>query len=344
MDEWRQYPAFPSAYPPTPLAKQTQIIAATVVSASAALHPPIPEESTQQGFHQSLLPPHNDLNPSYAGDLSDDTNIHGVQLEENEQITISVMDVDGLDEPMDRADEYESEDEFNITLRTPDPPLRILTSLEPPSSLSNDVSPLSLPSRSSALTTADDRSSLRTPSTALSTSSDARDLPPTMTGHKRTLQSSAINARARTSRTTLRGTSMKVARSARSPTKRVVTQKRKPLSHQNVASRKLEELGSPEPENEASSITTTTASHDNDELTSKRRRVALSPPKAVQVTLPVRRRVARATSPTTKIARVPAAQRPSTLRSTTRLETKSNVKLVTLSSREGSAVTGVSDA
>ncbi|KAF5364182.1 hypothetical protein D9756_000331 [Leucocoprinus leucothites] len=308
-DEWREYPAFPSAYPPTPLVKQTQITAATVVSASTSLYPPISEEPAQQGFRQSLLPPHDDSNPSHAGGKSDETNIDGVQPEESEQITIAVMNVDGddsIDEHMnDDADEFESEDEFNITLRTPDTSLRILTSLDP-RPLSSEISPLSLPSIS-ALTTADGESSLYTPSTESSNSEGASVSRSTLAGHKRALQptSTLTNVRVRNSLVMARGTN-RVARGARSPVKRpVVSQRRPPRPKQGAPTRTIEQLDSPEPENEPPLA----APPEGEELASKRRRVSLSPPTAVQVTGPARRRVVRPISTFPKTTRVAPTQK-----------------------------------
>lgn len=331
-DEWRQYPAFPSAYPPTPLAKHTEVVAAATVISKATLYPPIAEELAQQDFRQSLLPPHSNSNPNCAGDLSDDHNIDGVQPAESKEITISVMEVDDYDESMAGEDEYESEDEFNITLRTPDP-LRILTSLEPPIGMGDDVSPLSLPSRS-ALSTSDNASSLRTPSAESTFSSDVPVDHLMPSGRKRSRQptTSSADNRLRVSRITNRGTTVKVARSTRSPVKRVVIQRHPQRALQNGAPRPVDKLRSTESEMEPSF--NSTASHDNEQLALKRRRVSLLPPKAVQVTQPVRRRVTvtRQTSPPKKVTRVVATHgKPSP-----RPRTKTNEKLADLSSREGS--------
>ncbi|KAH9482193.1 hypothetical protein JR316_0004288 [Psilocybe cubensis] len=176
-EEWRQYPAFPSAYPPTPLAT-TSALATISVAAPLNLHPTIAEE-TQQDFRQSLLPPREPLNPNHAGDLSDRHSIYG----------ITSPDVDDADDSMSTDDEdgYEDEDEFNITLRTPLPPFGSLRSQIQPRrlvSLPSTSSALSVPSRSSALTTADNGSSL-----PLGTSSDSSapkpSLSPSVIGKKR---------------------------------------------------------------------------------------------------------------------------------------------------------------
>ncbi|PPQ94796.1 hypothetical protein CVT25_007433 [Psilocybe cyanescens] len=175
-EEWRQYPAFPSAYPPTPL------VATSTLATGAGplnLHPTIAEE-TQQDFPQSLLPPREPLNPNHAGDLSDRHNIFGIT---------SSPDVDDADDSMSTDDEdgYEDEDEFNITLRTPLPPFGSLRSQIQPRrlvSLTSTSSAVSVPSRSSALTTADNGSAL-----PLGTSSDSSapkpSLSPSVIGKKR---------------------------------------------------------------------------------------------------------------------------------------------------------------
>lgn len=335
VDDWRQYPAFPSAYPPTPLVKQTQIAAAAVVSASNSVCPSISEESSQQDFRQSLLPQHNIPNPSYVGDKSDEIDTQGVQT--HEEITISVMDVDGKgvpDESIDQldeedADEFESEDEFNITLRTPEAPLRILTSPVPLRPLSREISPLSLPSiGSGVLTTADGGSSLYTPSTESTDSSEPPVPPPKPAGDKPALRPTppVANVRVRNSRAMA-----KVARSTRPPVNRaVVSQRRPPRPKQSAAGRTHEQLGFYEPENEPPRSTL-----DGGELTAKRRRVSLSPPVAATVSEPIRRRVARPTSTSAKFTRAVPVQKPASLRPSTR-QLKTNVKLLTISSPESS--------
>ncbi|KAF8806133.1 hypothetical protein BYT27DRAFT_7257549 [Phlegmacium glaucopus] len=96
LDEWRQYPPFPSTYPPTPLVT-SRLAAASIVRSSttvgawvSAIYPPIEEERSQQDFPKSLLPPREPLNSSHAGDLSDQSFTLGIPP-------------------------YEDEDEFNMT-------------------------------------------------------------------------------------------------------------------------------------------------------------------------------------------------------------------------------------
>jgi len=162
-EEWRKYPPLPSAYPPTPITKTSKLV--TVLS---SLDPLIEGEVSQQDFHKSLLPPREPLNPSPAGGLSDYHNTFGISpLLSDER--------EDADDSMSASD-YEEEDEFNITLRTPLRPLGSLRSRIQPrrlASLASGSSAVSAPSRSSALTTIDHGSSLRT-----NTSSDSSDSAP----------------------------------------------------------------------------------------------------------------------------------------------------------------------
>ena len=163
-EEWSKYPPLPSAYPPTPITKTSRL-----VTVSSSLDPLIEGDISQQDFRKSLLPPREPLNPSPAGDLSDyHNNTFGISpLLSDER--------EDADDSMSTSD-YEEEDEFNITLRTPLRPLGSLRSRIQPRrlvALASGSSALSIPSRSSALTTIDHGSSLRT-----STSSDSSNSPP----------------------------------------------------------------------------------------------------------------------------------------------------------------------
>lgn len=117
VDEWRQYPPFPSAYPSTP------IVTASSRLPNNPIRPPqrpldtvlteMSEDEPQQDFRESLLLPRKPLNPSYVG-LSDDYFTHpGVQID---RLVDDEMAVD-----IDSIIDDEEEDEFNITLRTPLP-------------------------------------------------------------------------------------------------------------------------------------------------------------------------------------------------------------------------------
>ncbi|PPQ69893.1 hypothetical protein CVT26_014156 [Gymnopilus dilepis] len=167
-EEWRQYPPFPSAYPPTPLATTSRL---TVKSTLVSIQPQIEEEKVpEEDFHKSLLPPREPLNPSHAGDLSDRRKLLGIPLS---------PEPDDNDDSMS-ADDYEDEDDFDITLRTPLLPMGSLRSQIPPRrlvSLKSASSAMSLPSRSSALTTADNDSAMPVDSSSLSDSSSSLSAP-----------------------------------------------------------------------------------------------------------------------------------------------------------------------
>ncbi|KAF4619196.1 hypothetical protein D9613_004800 [Agrocybe pediades] len=174
FEEWRQYPAFPSAYPPTPVAPTSRLVnAPNLVSPST--YPPIDEDNeesnnNQQDFVGSLLPPREPLNPNHARDLSDKHNILGITS------TSSPSEVEDADDSMSASDdEYEDEDDFNITLRTPLRPMGSFKSqipaqrLLPITTTLSASSSITIPSRSSALTTAvDDKSAA-----PIATSSDS---------------------------------------------------------------------------------------------------------------------------------------------------------------------------
>jgi hypothetical protein len=326
-DDWRQYPAFPSAYPPTPLIKQGQV--KITKSAATCLYPDITEEPTTQDFRSSLLLPHDESGSNHAGGLSDENSSHGAQ---KEHITISISnadDSDVSDELMDLEDdqeyESESEDEFNVTLRTPDPPIRILTHLGTTGAFSKELSPLSFPA--SPLTTTDNRSSLRAPSMETSPPEDAT-IPPTLAGQKRTFQPSTSNMRSRTPRVVTRGTSVKIARSARSPVKRGAVAPRRPTRPPQMSPPPSEITDSLELE--ATVPSTTIASHDSVQVT-KRRRVSASV-KTAPVADNLRGSNTRVVSGTNS-SRVP--QRPAVNRSPKHPRVKTTTKLQTLSSREG---------
>ena len=181
LDEWRQYPPFPSAYPPTPLAVTSRLAAATVLR-SSTIYPPIQEERSQQDFRQSLLPPREPLNPSPAGDLSDQSFTFG---NSPCHLAYQTTTTDEADDSMSADDE--DEDEFNTTLRTPLPPLGSLRSQPLPRRLVPLVSgssAVSMPSRLSTLTTADDESSLRTRTSSESLSA-SKSIPVSVIGKKR---------------------------------------------------------------------------------------------------------------------------------------------------------------
>ena len=181
-DEWRQYPAFPSAYPPTPLVV-TSRLAGTSIARSSAIYPPIEEERSQQGFQRSLLPPREPLNPSPAGDSSDRSFTFGISPY---NFAYHATTTDEADDSMS-TDDYEDEDEFNMTLRTPLQPLGSLRSQTAPrrlASFPSGSSAASVPSRLSTLTTADEGSSLGTHTSSESLSA-SKAIPASVIGKKR---------------------------------------------------------------------------------------------------------------------------------------------------------------
>jgi len=255
VDEWRQYPAFPSAYPPTPLTKQTEVVATTIVSTVNNLFPSsIPEETQQQDFRQSLLSLHDPPNPSHADGLSDENFCLGVQTE-IEQFSISVMDVDDPNESMNEEGEYESEDEFNVTLRTPD--VRVVTSLKVPMDTPlGGLSPLSLVSKSSPLSISNHGSSMYATSSAASTPSSPEDssaVPSVLIGRKRPLQESVKNL-----------PSTRTVRISRSPKKRGFIQRPQVRTFTLAATKKISERAPAK----------TNTSNGDSELISKRRRIS----------------------------------------------------------------------
>ncbi|KAJ2915627.1 hypothetical protein MD484_g4806, partial [Candolleomyces efflorescens] len=118
VEEWRKYPAFPSAYPASPLNTHSQL---ATISFSAHIYPPVPETQSGQDFHRSLLLSRNELNPSYADDLSDQTpHLYGIQHVASAaggSTLASPTEHDSLSD-----DSMDDEDIFNMTLRTPLPP------------------------------------------------------------------------------------------------------------------------------------------------------------------------------------------------------------------------------
>ncbi|KAF8806128.1 hypothetical protein BYT27DRAFT_7141663 [Phlegmacium glaucopus] len=180
LDEWRQYPPFPSAYPPTPLVVTSRLAAASIVR-SSTIYPPIEEERPQQDFPKSLLPPREPLNPSPAGDLSDQSFTFGIPPY---HLTHRATTTDEADDSIS-TDDYEDEDEFNMTLRTPLQPLGSVRSQTVPRRLVSLASGSSaVPSRLSTLTTADDGSSLQSRSSSESLS-PSKPIPTSVIGKKR---------------------------------------------------------------------------------------------------------------------------------------------------------------
>ena len=179
FDEWRQYSPFPSAYPPTPLVVTSRLAATSVVRST--IYPAIEEERSQQDFEKSLLPPREPLNPSPAGDSSDQSFTFGISPYNRARQATST---DEADDSMS-TDDYEDEDGFNVTLRTPLQPFGSRRSQLLPRRLASLASGASVvPSRLSTLTTADGDSSLRTP-TSSEPPSASESIPASVIGKKR---------------------------------------------------------------------------------------------------------------------------------------------------------------
>ena len=115
VDEWRQYEAFPSAYPATPahsVSGLPQSSYSTPLSSFTATAQHISDDNSGQVFPRSLQSLRELENPDFEGDLSDD-------LHENDGVH--------TDEEMSVDEDYEEEeDDFNVTLATPYPLSRIM--------------------------------------------------------------------------------------------------------------------------------------------------------------------------------------------------------------------------
>ena len=153
QEQWRQYPAFPSAYPPTPVA--------TSVSGLPTIPPPhlsnILEDPSQQSFRESLPPPSKSLGPSLS-----DEHIPGAQSNDSDP----------------DSEDGEDEDAFNVTLATPMVRTRIGVPLQFDRAASIASTATSVRSRSTALSTTTHASSLRTQSSSESLSSATRSSSP----------------------------------------------------------------------------------------------------------------------------------------------------------------------
>lgn len=180
VDDWRQYPQFPAAYPPTPLVTLTRLAPTTLgadVQANGSTLPKI-DEAPKQGFRQSLSPPLEIMDSDSDGNLSDNKVKAGVHqaVEDNRGITVS-GDPDVSMADTSKMDEEEEEDEFNMTLRTPIPVQRVVRALVHASNISRSTSlatTISKRSLSTGLSTVDNGSSLRTRSSLDSLSSGTK--------------------------------------------------------------------------------------------------------------------------------------------------------------------------
>lgn len=174
VEEWRLYPPFPSAYPPTPLpasARLPSMAPNTAIStprrSSAKVQLPPIKETRDHPFRQSLMP-YEPSNPGSNTSISDGKiSMTGVQIHDSGSGEES-MDVD--------SDDEDSGDTFDVTLRTP---VRKRVAKFPVRKVqSNTLS-------SSRLSTVDNGSTLRTRSNSTSSSSASSSDTSSVVGHKR---------------------------------------------------------------------------------------------------------------------------------------------------------------
>ena len=170
VDEWRQYEAFPSAYPATPPSR-TSGLPPIYPSLRSSLDGLPNDTIDQPGFYQSLQLPRESPYPDSDGNLSDERHYYaGVQ-------TDGEMSVD---------EDYE-EDDFNVTLRTPYPLSRIMNvsgmTVTSEESQSND---------STGLSTIDYGSPLQTRTNSEASNNDYSDASSTA-GKKRSLPAAIRN-------------------------------------------------------------------------------------------------------------------------------------------------------
>ncbi|KAI0939848.1 hypothetical protein AcV5_001123 [Taiwanofungus camphoratus] len=216
-DEWRQYPPFPSAYPPTPLP-----VSAKLPTANGSSMMPMPTRQTNdtlfsdiaeepinidtppglstgaepsnallenQDFRGSLQPLREFANPDSADDSSDDqSSMHGIQSDGPIDAAMSTEDV--------TDDDGEDEDDFDVTLRTPFPKVRQHEAAKEKASLTS-ASMESLTSRSTALSTTDNGSSLRTRTNSEASTTHSVSDASSVAGRKRRLPNTVIKARIR---------------------------------------------------------------------------------------------------------------------------------------------------
>lgn len=117
VDEWREYPPFPSAYPPTPLpaAPVKLMSASSNPTSSAPRRPTVQTRSSSSGGKPSssrTLNAHREVS---------ETNGHGILSDDDLSPNGRTGDEDSSDEGdgMDVDSQEDSEDDFNVTLQTP---------------------------------------------------------------------------------------------------------------------------------------------------------------------------------------------------------------------------------
>lgn len=345
-EEWRKYPPFPSAYPPTPLVYTSSLISVAPQRPLGDVQfAPISEE-VQQDFIQSPLPPREPLNPGFAGNLGDNDYMLGVQ---NSLGRIEDTSTDGHDEDYVDTDISDDEDEFNITLRTPHPASGVAQSRLKQLDDTQSSSSASQPSRSTALTTVDNGSSLRTETSSDSSSSSS------MSASDSSSLLSKKRSFPRTKPTTVRsrvrlmeGTGHKATSRRRSslkpPPRRktiMAVAKSRPAPPQEVA---MDDIADASDSSLGNIGTAESSASDRNPPETKRRRVGLSPPK--EVLRPSRPRATRQVSvPPTRVQQVKVREVP--LRTSARLRPSQIARrpdVIAFSSSQGSSSsTGNSD-
>lgn len=166
-EEWRSYPAFPSAYPPTPLPAESSLPSPVARSKSDGYYPPIPEDSSLPDFHAM---PEQRLKQGLIRSSGKKSNYSRSPQDHTAPQSDSA---DDHSDDSDRGDLSEhshfgddSEVEFDRTLRTP-------YRYGPSSGVDPNASSsaVSLASHSTTLTTADNASSSHTRTSSGSDSS-----------------------------------------------------------------------------------------------------------------------------------------------------------------------------
>ncbi|KAH0588079.1 hypothetical protein J132_11042 [Termitomyces sp. J132] len=187
IDEWRQYPAFPSAYPATPMVAPTTAFSGTSTTATRVQHianslmlTEISEDLSRQDFSRSLLPPRKPLNPGFVGGSSDEIQTPGVQLDRLESMSVD--------------SDSEDEDSFNTTLQTPMASLRATRCGITSALINREISVASSVATESTVLSSNTRNSSQTQSSESLSSGDISmsDLSP-VSGKKRPLPLDALD-------------------------------------------------------------------------------------------------------------------------------------------------------
>lgn len=286
-EEWRLYPPFPSAYPPTPAVISSSTLPANSTAAPRSLEPKslfnIPEDPPQQDFRGSLLPPRMPLNPGFVDGLSDEYHNDRVHNNDFDEMIIDV----------ESETDYEGEDDFDFTLRTPLQPLQ--TALLPITRASHQISRASsVASRSTTLTSTGGGSSLRTYSSSESLSSaPVSDLSSIAASKRPSSSNKTISARNR-----LQITEGKASQNSLREKTSVAPQTRRHITPH----RRLPKRGRVQSHTEESALKSSETSGISEDISGEnanskkhitKRRKVTSPTRTINSARPVRRRVTR---------------------------------------------------